>query len=191
MYDHRPRFSICTVKGFPLLLIAVLVTIGIGIGAESAIGSGTNFPSLIYPSPVAGAPHEYLAQCPNPKGLESFSSAAIRQAVAVTKDFSTAGLNMKKSESDPSFWATLSTTKFGPGSNPGFSAFTAQAARALRGGPAYFLIKNSCGAQLIHETQAVVLIPLRSNGQEQSCEACRTGFYFIDRMGHPLLYFTF
>jgi len=188
---NRLRISISEMKGFALLVVAVLLAIGAGVGAEATLGPTSNFHASFYPLPVEGAPRQYLAQCPDPSGLESFSYAARQQAIAITKTFTTMNFNDQSIESDPSFWARLATMKFGVGQGSGSAASKAQLEGPLRGGPAYFLIENSCGARLVQHTQTVVLIPLLSNGQEQSCNACRTHYYFIDRHSRALLYFMF
>jgi hypothetical protein len=37
----------------------------------------------------------------------------------------------------------------------------------------------------------VVIVPLQADGQPQTCLACRANFYYIDRLGHALLYFVY
>lgn len=50
-------------------------------------------------------------------------------------------------------------------------------------GPGLLIIGHSCGARLLRETETVALVPI-PNG-------VRVHFYFIDRLGHALVYFLY
>jgi hypothetical protein len=90
--------------------------------------------------------------------------------------------------SDRSFWSTLRGS-----SHSLVSLGERYAAQPASGttGPGFIIIGHSCGSQLLRETETVVLVPLQANGQPQNCAACRAHLYYVDRLGHALLYFLY
>jgi hypothetical protein len=173
------------VKGFLTLLVATLLATGTAGAAGAAGNGGPHFSPSIYPTPVA-ARTGALSACPNPRGLEPFTPAAVHRAVRQASGFTGAGVAAERLESDRSFWPQLR-----PG--PPLGRPMADEAQAASGtiGPGHIIIGHSCGTRLLGETETVVLIPLQANGQPQDCLACRAHFYYIDRLGHALLYFLY
>jgi len=167
-----------------------VVLVGIGIGAVSTAGANPSFPSPIYPVPVASARHGYLALCPNPKGIVSFTATAVKVAVRETEQFPKASADMEKLASDRSFWPKIHGSKPGLGIVTVGNSFSASSESGV-GGPAADLINRSCGSRLLKTTQTVALIPLQANGEQQNCADCVVRFFYIDRQGHALLYFVF
>lgn len=175
-------------KALWALLVAALVVAGTGVGAVAAAGRAEpHFSPLIYPAPVAAAHDGALPTCPNPRGLVPFTSATVRAAAQEAGDFGRATRQAERLASDRSFWSTLRE----PG--PSLSQGERDAAQPASGttGPGHLIIGYSCGSRLLRDTETVVLVPLQGNGQPQNCAACRAHLYYVDRLGHALLYFLY
>lgn len=173
-----------------LAVFLSVVLVGIGVGAGSTASANPSFPLSIYPVPVEGARHGYLAQCPNPKGIVPFTATAVKIAIRETDHFPKVSADVEKLASDRSFWTKIH------GSKPGFGLITVGSSFSAKpesgvGGPAGDLINRSCGPRLLKRTQTVALIPLQPNGEQQNCDDCVVRFFYIDRQGHALLYFVF
>ncbi len=176
-------------KALWALLAAALVTAGTGVGAVAAANqTGTGYSPLIYPSPVAAAHEGALSTCPNPRGLVPFTSSTVRAAAREAGDFGQATRQAERLVSDRSFWSTLRES--GPHPLGQGQHDVAQPASGTTG-PGHLIIGHSCGSRLLRDTETVVLIPLQPDGQPQNCTACRTHLYYVDRLGHALLYFLY
>ena len=176
------------VKGFLALVAATLLAVGVAGGAAAAPGPRVS--RSIYPAPVAAVHAGALSTCPNPRGLVPFTAAAVRAAETEASDYLTVSLAAERLVSDRSFWLSIQPRTTGPTQTASDEPSAAEPAKGTTG-PGHLIIGHSCGTRLLGETETVEIVPLQANGQPQTCLACRAHFYYIDRLGHALLYFVY
>ena len=169
--------------GALVLPVSVFVTSGIA-------GASGGFPPSIYPSPVVAAPGHALALCPNPQGLEPFTSAAARLARRAAASYDRQNLETDLRNSDRAWWpqvrrmwrrgrpVTGLTNHVVLGSEP-----TAQSGFAVFMSPA-------CGTTTLKKSLMVTIGPSQA-GSGPHCSACNSHLFFINRRGRPLIYFLY
>jgi hypothetical protein len=174
------------VKGLLALVVAALLVAG--VAAEA--GAAPRLSPSVYPTPVPAVHTGALSACPNPHGLVPFTSNAVRAAAAEASAYLRVSLAAERLVSDRSFWSSIQPRTQGPSSAASAEPFAAEPASGATG-PGHLIIGHSCGTRLLRRTETVVIVPLQADGQPQACLACRTSFFYIDRLGHALLYFVY
>ena len=185
-FGRSNRLPVCLVG----LLSLVLVGTGAIFNAVPSSGSPA-FSPLVYPSPIPAKTSAALAQCPNPNGLVAFTPTATSQAVRETSQVAVGELAATKRKTDPSFWSSLATFNSRRASKP-----TPQFPRKafIKGVPSAAgaaIVASSCGRGLVAKTEVIDVVPLTSAGVRTNCNDCTAHYYYIDRLGHALLYGVF
>jgi hypothetical protein len=182
---RRTRHRFGRVKGLLALVVATLLVAG---AAGDAAGAAARLSPSVYPAPVPVVHTGALSSCPNPRGLVPFTPTAVRAAAHEASDYLQVSLAAERLVSDRSFWTSIQPRTQGPSSSA--EPFAAEPAIGATG-PGHLIIGHSCGTRLLDRTETVVIVPLQANGQPQTCLACRASFFYIDRLGHELLYFVY
>jgi hypothetical protein len=157
------------------------------VGAASAAVAVDQFPASIYPQPVAATPNHGLAFCPNPSGLESFSTKARKAAIQAAKAYDRASLATDLRNSDRAWWPNVrkmwasghpgagakNRVVLGSGTSDGFSVF----------------MRPACGASTLAKSLMVTVGPPQS--PPNACNACRSSLFFVDRGGRALIYYLY
>jgi hypothetical protein len=167
-------------RGGLVLLIGAIV----GAGAPLAAGS-SRFPPSIYPPPVrsrGGA----LAACPNPAGLQSFTTSATATAKRSASRYLRVSEVADLHGSDRAWWPLVrqSWRSRKPGKGPGAEAALGSEP-ASRSGYAV-IVRYSCGQPLVARSLLVTI-----GAPNARCVACRSQVFFIDRRGRVLIYFVY
>jgi hypothetical protein len=149
-------------------------------------GSSSRFPPSIYPPSVhsrGGA----LAACPSPAGAERFTAAARTAAITIASRYDRVGEATDVRNADRAWWPNVRHMWRSGGPGRGVSYQVVSGARI---GPelAYStVIAYSCGRRLASDSLSVYLGPRQRHG----CDACVSSLFFIDRRGHPLIYYLY
>jgi hypothetical protein len=167
-------------RGARVLLIGAIVGAGAPIAAASS-----RFPRSIYPPPVrsrGGA----LAACPNPAGLQSFTTSATAAAIQSASRYLRVSEAADLRGSDRAWWPLV--RQMWQSRKPGKGAETEAALgseHASRSGYAV-IVRYSCGKSLVAKSLLVTV------GQRNArCVACRSQVFLIDRRGRALIYFVY
>ena len=177
------------VKGLLALVAATLLATGVAASAAAST-TGPRVSSSIYPAPVPVVHAGALSSCPNPRGLVPFTPAAVRAAETEAGDYLKASLAAERLVADRSFWSSIQPRTAVSPQAASAQPFAAEPASGATG-PGHLIIGHSCGARLLDKTETVEIVPLQADGQPQTCLACRANFYYVDRLGHALLYFVY
>jgi hypothetical protein len=171
------------------LLSLVLVVTGAIFDAVPSSGYPKYSP-LIYPSPIPAKTSAALAQCPNPKGLIAFTPLATSHAKRETSQVAVGKLPATKLKTDPSLWSSLATFNSRHASKPTPQFPGKELAKGVPSAPGATIVASSCGKGLIAKTEVIEVLPLNSPGV-RTCNDCTADYYYIDRLGHALLYGVF
>ncbi len=178
-----------------LLLIAVAalaIASGSGPPARPAIGtsltpgSSSQLPASTYPQPVhsrGGA----LAACPSPAGAERFTAAVRTAAITIAGRYDRVSEATDLRNSDRAWWPDVRRMwrSGSPGRGVSYQVVTGA---SVGPGIAYSgVIAYSCGRRLASDSLSVYLGPRRRHG----CDACISSLFFVDRRGHPLIYYLY
>ena len=145
-------------------------------GSFPALGA-PGFPGQVYPRarPASGGD---LVSCPSIEGLEPFGTAAVEAARAIAAQYNSDDM-LDLQDTDRSWWegdfdllgtqagtGNTAVVSVGPASRDTFAA----------------AVSASCGPELLRDSLVVDLGP--------SADSFAVGhLYFLDRTGHPLVYF--
>ena len=169
-----------------------LVLIGSGATLYIVLSSGsTSFSPVVYPSPIPAKPSSTLTQCPNPKGLVAFTTTAIALAVRETSQMTVGEGSATELETDPSFWSSLATLNSRSTTKSTSQYPRQEVLKGVPSAPGATIVASSCGKDLVLQTEVIFVVPLTSAGVRANCNACTAQYYYIDRLGHALLYWVF
>jgi hypothetical protein len=147
------------------------------------------FPNSIYPAPLPSATVA-LGACPNPAGLEPFDQQTQAAALRLLRTLAPNSLIAVLQQTDRSWWPNVATRS--PQVPTGTTATELISAEPASQSPYSILVKSACGAQLLQDSLAVVVGPPGSNSPGPAyCDACRATVFFLNRSGHPLVYFLY
>jgi hypothetical protein len=153
----------------------VVVVRAVG-GTFPAVGA-PGFPTQVYP-PARPANGGDLASCPSTQGLEPFGARAIDIARAMAAGYNSDDM-LDLGDTDRSWWEgdfDLLGSQAGTGNTTVVSLVPASRDTFARA------VSASCGAKLVRDSLVVELRP--------SSDSFAVGhLYFLDRGGHPLVYF--
>lgn len=143
-------------------------------------GNAVGFPSTLYP-PAVPAKGSDLSACPSQSGLQPFGAAAVLAARRVAAEFNayTSSFWGDLHSSDRSWWQGVVEDWTGEYDNDTHTVERAGPASADTFAPA---VAAACGARLVRESEVVVEGPSAYSFQV-------THLFFLDRHGHPLVYF--
>jgi len=162
----------------------------VGVGTAVAAVAVDQFPASVYPQPVAATPDHALALCPNPSGLESFSTRASTAAVRAAKAYDRASLATDLRNSDRAWWPNV--RKMWASGHPGTGVenrvVLGSGPTGTRGGFSVFM-GPACGAATLAKSLMVTIGPPQS--PPNVCDGCRSHLFFVDRNGRPLIYFLY
>lgn len=162
------------------VLVAALVSVS-AVGAKHL--------DALHPSPVKAKPGHAVALCPNPSGLQVFTSAALQRAAREADAYERRSLAVDLANADRAWWPhvhalwkTETTRKHSTdvalGSEP-----------ATRSGFAIFL-RPACGAATLKRTLMVTVGPSQT-GSGPHCNACNAHLFYVERRDRPLLWFIY
>jgi hypothetical protein len=174
------------VKGLLALVVAALLV----VGAQAAADAAARLSPSVYPAPVPVVHTGALSSCPNPRGLVPFTPTAVHAAAFEAGDYLRVSLAAERRASDRSFWSSIQPRTAGSRQVSWDGPFAAEPASGATG-PGHLIIGHACGAPLLRRTETVEIVPLQADDQPQTCLACRTRLFYIDRLGHALLYFVY
>jgi hypothetical protein len=170
-------------------LAVLMLSIGLVATAAAARRSG-EFPALLYPPPVAAVPDHALALCPNHRGLEPFTSNAMKLALRMAARYDRRNLETDLHNSDRAWWPDVRrmwrTRRPGSDIRNGIvlgSEPTARIGFDVFMGPA-------CATTTLKKSFTVTIGP-NQTGAGMHRNACNSHLFFIDRRGRPLIYFLY
>lgn len=143
------------------------------------------FPESVYPAAVRSATPA-LPACPNPVGLEPFNPQTQAAALGVLSGLNTLTADLQAT--DRSLWTTVVAHPLSSGTPLLISVGAASQS------PYAAMIALACGSNLVQNSLAVVVGPQGSETPGNGfygCVACRGNFFFVNRAGHPLIYFAY
>lgn len=141
--------------------------------------------TAIYPPPIKTVHRSAAIKfCPNPEGLEPFTKAIEASARRTVEDYGRASLATKLANSDRSWQPEIRATGSNRTSPPHEEVVGSQSGTRS---PYSIIVSYACGAGLVRKSLEVVTAPSRN----APCNACRTGFWIIDRRGRALIYFVY
>src|SRR5665213_436522 len=146
------------------------------------------FSPLVYPSPIPAKTSAALARCPNPKGLVAFTPTAISLAVRETSQIAMGGRPITKIGTDPSFWPSLAALSSGRAEKPTPKFPRQEVIKGVPAAPGATIVTSSCGIGLRAKSEVINVVPLTSATVRANCNDCTADYYYIDRLGHVLLY---
>jgi hypothetical protein len=136
------------------------------------------FPSSIYPAPAPARGGDLLA-CPNSAGLEPFDASARGEASSIAAEFNSGTLSNDLENADRSWWqgdfAALQGGDVG-------GEHMVLASGAASDDVFSAAVASACGAMLVRDSLVVDIGQSSYSGEVSH-------LYFIDRRGHPLVYF--
>jgi hypothetical protein len=145
-----------------------------------AVGSPA-FPSYVYPSALPANGSD-LQSCPNAQGLEPFTAQATDSARTIAKTFNafTSSFYGDLQSSDRSWW----TNVFGEWVGYGYDRDNHTVLSVKPAGRDTFAdaVARACGAKLLRDSLVIDVGPSAYSFQVSH-------LYFLDRRGHPLVYF--
>jgi hypothetical protein len=167
--------------------VATAVVLATALASAAAVGA--KHLDALHPSPVKARPGHAVALCPNPTGLQSFTSVELQRAAHEADAYGRRSLAADLANSDRAWWPrvralwkTATVRKHNTdavvGSEP-----------AARSGFAVFL-RPACGAAILRRTLMVTVGPSQA-GSGPHCDACNAHFFYVERTGRPLLWFIY
>jgi hypothetical protein len=139
----------------------------------------SGFPITVYPAPrpprVPGGPQ----MCPSTQGLVSFNQTAAAEASAIAVEVNSSSLPNDLHNSDRAWWASDFELLEGGGVD---GQHTVLSSRAASGDSFAAAVAAACGSQLVRDSLVVDIGQSPYSGEVSH-------LYFLDRDGHPLVYF--
>jgi len=177
----------------PVWLVGLLALVLIGFGTElyTLVNSGPpSFSPLVYASSVPAKPSSALTQCPNPKGLIAFTPITIALAGHETYRMTVRRGAAAKADADPSYWSSLAIRGSGLAGKLTPQFPRQEIIKGVPSAPGAAIVASSCGRGLLAKTVVIDVVPLTSSGVRGNCNDCMAHFYYVDRLGHALLYWV-
>jgi hypothetical protein len=137
--------------------------------------------------PVRARAHSAFRYCPDPQGLESFTSAQRASMRTDALQFLHVSLALDLSHSERSWRSETRALWRGVKHLSSAAALVAVGAGSPATQSGYALIvRHACGGSLVSRSATVTTAPAKGG-----CEACRTTYFFVDRRAKPLIYFVY
>ena len=166
----------------------------VGLAVAAAAFGGTvadasgSFPPSIYPAPVnsrGGA----LATCPNPAGLQAFTTAGQVSAVKIARSYLLISEATDLRNSDRAWWPQARHVWSKRTSSTGAtSEVTAIYGSELASRSDYaVIVRFSCGQALVSKSLLVGVGPRQTHPPR--CGDCVSQVFLLDRRGHALIYY--
>lgn len=155
----------------------------------SVPAAATKRPDALHPLPVEATPGHAVALCPNPAGLQVFTSVATQRARREADAYGRRSVAADLANSDRAWWAHVQALWKTPKARKDFIDVVVGSEPAARSGFAVFL-RPACGAATLKRTRMVTVGPSQA-GAGSHCDACNTHFFYVDRGGRPLLWFIY
>jgi hypothetical protein len=163
------------------------VASAVAIAVTPAAGAGTAaFPPSIYPSPVPARPGAALTACPNPSGLQRFTTRGIMLAKQVASTYGKVSLAEDLRHSDPSWWPTLRKNWRAYGTHGAWISFPVVRSAEIGGPKMYWagVVRHYCGSKLLTDSLNVVV----GRRVTLNCDCNGVNLLLVDRHGVPLVY---
>jgi hypothetical protein len=181
-------------KGAAALVLAVPVFVTAEIFVTAGIaGAAGGFPAPTYPAPVAAASGHGLALCPNPQGLQPFTSSTVKLARQAAARYDRKSLETDLSNADRAWW--LEVRRMWRSGHPGKGFFNYGRLVVLGAEPAaqsgfQVFMRPACGVTTLKRSLMVTIGPSRA-GPGPHCDACDSHLFFVNRRGRPLIYYLY
>lgn len=146
-------------------------------------------PDALHPLPVKAARGHAVALCPNPTGLQGFTSVVRERAGREAGAYGRRSLAADLTNSDRAWWPQVQALWKTPSARKDISDVVVGSETAARSGFAVFL-RPACGPATLKRTLMVTVGPSQT-GPGSHCDACNTHLFYVNRGGRPLLWFIY
>lgn len=160
-----------------------------GAPTNSPRSTGPALPAVAYLTPVPASGQGSLSSCPNPEGLEAFTTATVSAAVNEARQYDVVDKATDRLNSDPSWWPAVDQDWSSGRPGQGLVNETVVGSSPASQSPYAMIVVASCGQPLVQRSLSVQVGPAQSGPNQ--CEACKSTLFFIVRAGRPLLYYVY
>ena len=143
----------------------------------------------LHPSPVKARPGHAVALCPNPSGLQVFTSVALQRAAREADAYGRRSLAVDLAKTDRAWWPHVRALWKTQAARKRSTDVVLGSEPATRSGFAVFL-RPACGAATLKRTLMVTVGPSQT-GSGAHCNACNAHLFYVERRDRPLLWFIY
>lgn len=158
---------------------ASLAPIRTSLSASLPRLNASGFPAALYP-PARGSNGPALRSCPSDAGLERFTPSTTRDAERIARTYLSSQFAADIAVTDRAWW-TSDFNDFTNGEDLGKHTVTGEAPASKTA--AANELARACGATLVNDSLAVTDRP-------SGYSSFAGTLYFLDRAGHPLVYYV-
>lgn len=170
-----------------LLLSVVPAAIALGAASWAAGAIGTVFPPSVYPPSMTAAHNGALGRCPSESGVEAFAPALRAHVRPIVATYGRVDEQTDLKNSDRAWWPQVTKLwKLHRGRNT--STLVRKIEPASKS-PYALIVRHSCGSNVLGRSLAVTAIPPPAP-YAKPCSACAITVFFLERRGHPLIYYV-
>jgi hypothetical protein len=164
--------------------VAVLIATTAGAAVASGAGASSGFPPWIYPPIVHG--RGAVSSCPSPEGLDPFTASATSAAVESASRYDRVSEAVDLRASDRAWWPQVRALWHRGKPAKGAANQVVDGSEPLDRSGYAVIARASCGQSLVSRSLEVTIGP-----RHMRCDACRSQLWFVDRLGHALLYYVY
>ena len=165
------------------------MAIALATALVSVTAVGAKHLDALHPSPVEPRPGHAVALCPNPSGLEVFTSVALQRAAREADAYGRRSLAADLANTDRAWWPHVHALWKTQTARKHKADVVVGSEPATRSGFAVFL-RPACGAATLRQTLMVTVGPSQA-GPGPHCDACNAHLFYVARRGRPLLWFVY
>ncbi len=170
-----------------MLVWSVVLAGAVVVSVAAAVGQ---LPVAEYPPPVKARAGGALAACPNPAGLERFSSTTAKTAVRIAGAYERVSVANDLRNSDPAWWPQVRDAwRSGKPPKEALKRVVYGAGEPLARNGYSVIVRFSCGGALVAKSLIVGIGPRQTH--PPYCSACISRLFFVDRRGRALIYFLY
>ena len=162
---------------------------GIIAALASVSAAGAKQPDALHPPVVRARPGHAVALCPNPGGLQGFTSVARQRARREAHTYGSRSLAADLANTDRAWWPHVRALWKSQPARKRRTDVVAGTESATRSGFAVFL-RPACGSVTLERTLMVTVGPSQA-GPGPHCSACNAHFFYVERRGRPMLWFIY
>ncbi len=141
--------------------------------------AAAGFPRSVFPKARRSRASDF-ASCPSDQGLQAFTAGAISKARRIARTYLSSQFASDIAVTDRSWWTGAFDQHAAGG---GFGAHTVTGESATSASPIADRLTQACGARLVNNSVAITV------GRSGYSDFTGT-LYFLDRNGHPLVYYA-
>ena len=159
------------------------------VGLVAATAVGAKQIDALHPSPVRASPGHAVELCPNPSGLEVFTSVLRQRAALVAGAYGRRSLAVDLANTDRAWWQHVHELWKNRTARKHSADVVVGSEPAALSGFAVFM-RPACGAATVARTLMVTVGPSQA-GSGPHCDACNAHLFYIARRGRPMLWFVY